>query len=161
MGRPSSSSAHPIANPIAKTVAGGRNLVAMGGFGVVCAKSLFDFILDISSRAPTTRERRCSERCSVIGAEAHRLGAGDAGERPFCAPSAELAHRDLVRLQVQELEIAEPWRELTREVAGVFLTALEHDTRTGVGCECLAGRGRELAKVLVGQDQPEAVAAGF
>jgi hypothetical protein len=68
MGRPSSSSAHPIANPIAKTVAGGRNLVAMGGLGVVCAKSLFDFILDIRSRAPTTSERRCRERCSVIGA---------------------------------------------------------------------------------------------
>src|SRR5216683_7188583 len=161
MGRPSSSSAHPIANPIAKTVAGGRNLVAMGGFGVVCAKSLFDFILDIRSRSPTTRERRCRERCSVIGAEGRRLGACDAGERPFCAPIAELAHRDLVRLQVQELEIAEPGRELTRQVARVFLAALEYDPSACVGGKCLASRRRELAQVLVGQDQPEVVTAGL
>src|ERR1700674_5741442 len=161
MGPPSLSSAHPIANPIAKSVACSRNLVAMGGFGVVCAKSLFDFILDIRSRSPTTRERRGSERCSVIGAEARRLRPGDAGEGPLCASIAELTHCDLVRLQAQELDIAEPGRELTRQVAGVFLTALEYDTRAGVGCECLAGRGRELAKVLVGQDQPEPVTAGL
>ena len=78
------------------------------------------------------------------GAQAWRLGPGDAGERPFSAPVAELAYCDLVRLQVQELEIAEPGRELTRQVAGVFLTALEHDTRTGVGCECLAPRRLRL-----------------
>src|SRR2546428_11003675 len=160
MGRPSSSSAHPIANPIAKTVGCGRNLVAMGAFGVIGAKSLFDFILDLRSRAPTTRERRCRERCSVIGAEAHRLGPGDAGERPYCAPIAELAHSDLVRLQVQELEIAEPGRELTRQVARVFLAALEYDPSACVGGKCLASRRRELAQVLVGQDQPEAVTAG-
>jgi len=46
MGRPSSSSAHPIANPFATTLFAGRDIAAVAGGALICPEALFDLAFD-------------------------------------------------------------------------------------------------------------------
>jgi len=46
MGLPSSSSAHPIANPFATTLFAGRDIAAVAGGAVICPQALLDLAFD-------------------------------------------------------------------------------------------------------------------
>src|SRR5260370_5748891 len=122
MGSSSLSYPHPCAHPSAHPVAGRGNSVAISRFGLVGAQPLFDLALDIHSRPSAASQRFSGERRSVRGAEARRFGPSDARERPLCAPIAELPDCDLVRLQVQELQIPQPGPPLTRDITTLSLT---------------------------------------
>src|SRR5450759_2938113 len=161
MGLPSSSSAHPIANPFATTLFADRDIAAVAGGARICPEALFDLAFDFRARPPAARERDLYQPSSMVSAQAWWLGPRDPGEWTLGAAGVELAHGDLIGTKVPELQVAEPRVEFARQVASVVLSALKDDARSRVGSDRLASRSGELAEVLVGQHQAEVVSAGF
>src|SRR6202140_1090300 len=161
MGGPSSSSAHPIANPFAATLFAGRDIAAVAGGALICPEALFDLAFDFRARPPAARERDLYQPSSMVSAQAWWLGPRDPGEWTLGAAGVELAYGDLIGTKVPELQVAEPRVEFARQIASVVLSALKDDARARVCSDRLASRSGELAEVLVGQHQAEMVSAGF
>src|SRR6202165_5592245 len=94
MGRPSSSSAHPIANPFATTLVSSRDIGAVAGGARICPNALFDLAFDFGARPPAPRERDLYQPSAMVSAEARWLGPRDPGEWTLGAAGVELGVRE-------------------------------------------------------------------
>src|SRR5882672_7524527 len=159
MGRPSSTSAHPIANPFATTLFAGRDIGAVAGGARICPEALFDLAFDFGARPPAPRERDLCQPSAMVSAEAWWLGPRDPGEWTLGAAGVELAYGDLIGTKVPELQVAEPRVEFARQVASVVLSALKDDARARVGSDRLASRPGELAEVVAARFDQDLVQA--
>src|ERR1700694_3288238 len=119
MGRPSSSSAHPIANPFATTLFAGRDIGPVAGGARICPEALFDLAFDFGARPPAARERDLYQPSSMVSAEARWLGPRDPGEWTLGAAGVELAYGDLIGTKIPELQGAEPRVRFAREEGSV------------------------------------------
>src|SRR5450759_2775221 len=94
MGLPSSSSAHPIANPFATTLFADRDIAAVAGGARICPEALFDLAFDFRARPPAARERDLCQPSSMVSAQAWWLGPRDPGEWTLGAAALGSRKRD-------------------------------------------------------------------